>query len=199
MKSLELKQKREGLLAEMDVLANKAEKLTDAEKARWTELNDTLIPGLDKEIRMEEQKENHLRNRAANQGSALTPGEEKDLKNYSFVKAIQENLKGTLTGLELEMDQEGRKEMAAIGKEISGFCISSKVLRMPGFKRADITTATAPLVQTNLVGFIDALYSKLFCVQAGAQVMSGLTGNLSIPRVATGATTGWATEVADAS
>ncbi len=197
MKSLELKRQRESLLAEMDVLANKAEKLTDVENARWSELNDKLIPGLDRDIRTEEQKENHLRLRAAQQGQILTSSEEKDLRNYSFVKAIQETLRGKLSGLELEMNQEAEREMAQIGQTLSGFGISSKVLRM-GHKRADVTTSTAPIVQTNISGFIDALYSKLFCVSAGAMTLSGLTGNLSIPRVGTSATVAWKTEVADA-
>lgn len=196
MKSKQLKIKRDGLHAELDVLANKAE-LTAEERSRWDELK-AQIAALDKEIRFEEEKEEHLRNRAAEQSAILSATDEKDITRYSFVKAIREAMAGRLSGLEAEMHQEAMKEMAMIGQALSGFGIPSRILRM-GHKRADVTTATAPLVQTNIVGFIDALYSKLFCVQAGATVMSGLTGNVSIPRVATAASVGWATEVADAS
>lgn len=196
MKSKQLKIKRDGLHAELDVLANKAE-LTAEEKTRWNELK-TQVGALDEEICLEEEKEEHLRNRAALLGTTVTTDEDKDLRNYSFVRAIQGVMRGKLSGLELEMHQEAEKEMAAIGQSLSGFGVPSRVLRM-GQKRADVTTSTAPLVQTNITGFIDALYSKLFCVQAGATVMSGLTGNVSIPRVATAASVGWATEVKDAS
>lgn len=195
MKSKQLKLKRESLHAEMDILANKAE-LTADEQTRWDELNRD-VRGLDSQIRREEEIEEYQRTRASVQGADLSKNEERDMNKYSFVKAIQESIKGKLSGLELEMHQEAEREFAMIGQPLSGFGISSKVLRM-GHKRADITTATAPMVQTNVTGFIDALYSKLFCVQAGATVMSGLTGNVSIPRVSTAATTGWETEVAAA-
>jgi len=199
VKSLELKKKREGLLAEMDKLANKAEKLTDEESTRWEDLQKE-VDGLNKEIRLEEQRENHLRLRAAGSEIELSKTEERDLQQYSFVKALAEFLRnGRLSGLELEMHQEAQKEMAAFGEAVGGFGISQKVLRLGGHKRADITTGSAPLVPTDIVGFIDALYAKMFCVKLGAQTMSGLTGDVSIPRVATKATAGWATEVADAS
>lgn len=198
MKSKQLKIRRDGLHAEMDTLANKAE-LTAEEKTRWSELM-AEVRNLDAEIRIEEEREEHLRNNAGESGRNLSGKEERDLASYSFVKAIKEVMsKGGLTGLELEMHQEAEREASAISQQIAGFGISTKVLSMKQHKRADITTSTAPLVQTNLVGFIDALYAKLFAVQAGATVYSGLVGNLSIPRVATAASTGWATEVADAS
>lgn len=200
MKSLELKQKRDGLFGELDKLANKAE-LTADEKTRWDELIKNLRV-LEKEIRIEEEKENYLRLRAASEGEKLSPKEEKDLRNYSFVKAIREVLAGKLTGLEAEMHQEAVREMAQLGHPVVGFGVPSKILRMPKMtihERADITTSTAPLVPTNITGFIDALYAKLFCVEAGATVMSGLTGNVSIPRVDTAATAEWATEVNNAS
>jgi len=200
MKSIELKQKRDGLFGELDKLANKAE-LTTEEKTRWDSLI-TELRNLEKEIRIEEEKENYLRLRASQEGVNLSPKEERDIRNYSFVKAIQEALSGKLTGLEAEMHQEAIREMAQLGQPIVGIGVPSKVLRVPRgdyHKRADVTTSTATFVQTNVTGFIDALYAKLFAVEAGATVMSGLIGNVSIPRVGTAATAGWATEVANAS
>ena len=199
MKSHELKQKRDGLLAELDVLANKAEKLTEDEQSRWEKLYKE-VNDLNREISFEEQKENIIRLKAAEKGIDLSQKEVRSLQQYSFVKAIQEFMRsGRLTGLEAEMNQEAEKEMTAIGQSISGFGVPSKVLRIGAHTRADITTATAPLVPTDLTGFIDALYAKLVCVALGATVWSGLTSNMSVPRVATAATAGWATEVANAS
>jgi HK97 family phage major capsid protein len=197
VKSLELKRRKETLEAEQRNLANKAE-LVETEKTRWDEL-DVEIKNLDKEVKREESRENIARQQAEAEGKRVSDKEAKDLSLYSFVRAIQGLLNGKLDGLEREMHEEAIREMAAQGGVVNGLGIPSVALRMGGYKkRADILTTTAPLVQTNVVGFIDALYAKMLCVQMGAQTISGLKGNLSIPRVATKATAAWATEVANA-
>jgi HK97 family phage major capsid protein len=197
VKSLELKRKKSALVAEQKALATKAE-LTDDERTRWDALKNELDE-LDRSIRFEEERENVARQEAENGGSSISRNDEKDLRRYSFVRAIQGAINGKLTGIEAEMHQEAIREMAAQGGVVGGVGIPSIALRMGGYqKRADITTATAPLVQTNVVGFIDALYAKMLLVQMGAQTISGLKGNLSIPRVGTKATAAWATEVANA-
>ena len=198
MRSVELKQRRDGLLAELDVLANKAEKLTEEETSKWERLYQD-VDGLNRDIKFEEQKESVMRIKAAEKTPDISTREVRSLQQYSFVKAIQEFMRsGRLTGLENEMAQEAEREMSQFGQTISGFGVPSKVLRI-GHTRADITTGTAPLVPTDIVGFIDALYAKLVCVNLGAEVWTGMTANLSVPRVATAASAGWATEVANAS
>jgi HK97 family phage major capsid protein len=198
MKSVELKQRRDGLLAELDVLANKAEKLTDEETSRWEKLYQD-VDGMNRDIKFEEQKESVQRIKAAQSTLDVSTKEVRTLQQYSFVKAIQEFMRtGRLTGLEAEMHQEAEREMSLIGQNVSGFGVPSKVLRIGSQSRAVVTTGTAPMVPTDMIGFIDALYAKLVCVNLGATVWSGLTANLSVPRVATAATAGWATEVADA-
>jgi HK97 family phage major capsid protein len=197
VRSLVLKQKRDGLVAEQDVLANKPE-LTAEERTRWTQLR-TELKNLDEEIQIEEEREAIQRTTAATKGRPVNKQDEKDIRAYSFVRALQGMVSGKgLTGLELEMHQEAEREAAGITNigTISGIGVPSMVLTSKN--RADITTGTAPLVPTNIVGFIDALYAKLFAVQAGAMTMSGLTGNVSIPRVSARANSGWATEVANA-
>lgn len=197
MKSLELKRKKNALLAEQKALATKAE-LTDEERVRWDAVKGELDV-LERDIKFEEDREEVARREASGSGTSISKNDEKDLKKYSFVRAIQGAIRGKLEGLELEMHQEAVREMAAQGGEVTGIGVPSIALRMGGYqKRADITTSTAPLVQTNVVGFIDALYAKMLLVQMGAQTISGLKGNLSIPRVATKATAAWATEVANA-
>ena len=47
--------------------------------------------------------------------------------------------------------------------------------------------ASSVVVATDTVDFIDSLKARLVVVQAGARVMTGLTGNLSIPRLTSGA------------
>jgi len=196
VKSLELKRKKSALEAEQKALATKAE-LTEEERARWDAIK-TELAQLDREIKFEEERENVARLQAGD-GPSISKNDEKDLRKYSFVRAIQGAIMGKLEGIEAEMHQEAIREMSSHGGVVNGIGVPSIALRMGGYqKRADITTATAPLVQTNVVGFIDALYAKMLCVQMGAQTISGLKGNLSIPRVATKATAAWATEVANA-
>lgn len=201
LKSQILKKKRDGLRAEIDKLAKKANERTSEETTRLDEML-TEAEALEDEIRREERIENQQRLQASQQAPQNSPREEKDLQQYSFVKAIQEFIRtGRLTGLEAEMHQEAETEMNLIGQSLSGFGVPSRVLCL-GKKpqtRADVTTGTAPLIPTDLMGFIDALYAKLICVNLGAEVWSRLTANISIPRVSSAGTAGWATEVANAS
>ena len=201
LKSQILKKKRDGLRAEIDKLAKKATDRTSEETTRLDEML-TEAEALEDEIKREERIEGQQRLQASQQNPQNSAREERDLQQYSFVKAIQEFVRtGRLSGLEAEMHQEAETEMNLIGQSLSGFGVPSRVLllgKRPQI-RADITTGTAPLVPTDLMGFIDALYAKLICVNLGAEVWSGLTANISIPRVATAATAGWATEVANAS
>jgi HK97 family phage major capsid protein len=197
LKSLILKQKRDGLKATLKSLADK-DQLTAEERELWTKTF-SEVEALDKEISLEEQRETVVRANAAAAGQNISQKEERTLSQYSFVKAIQDVLEfGKPQGLEGEMHQEAVAEMKAIGKSVTGFGVPSRILRPGQHQRSDITTGTAPLVQTNIVGFIDALYAKTMCIQMGAEALSGLTGPISIPRVATKASVGWATEVANA-
>ena len=201
LKSQILKKKRDGLRAEIDKLAKKATERTNDETTRLDEML-TEAEALEDEIKREERIEGQQRLQASQQAPQNSAREERDLQQYSFVKAIQEFVRtGRLTGLEAEMHQEAETEMNLIGQSLSGFGVPSRVLRLGkrSQTRADVTTGTAPLVPTDLMGFIDALYAKLICVGLGAEVWTGLTANISIPRVATAATAGWATEVANAS
>ena len=198
MKSLELKRKESALKAEREALAFKEGELNETEKTRWDSL-ETEIAALGKDVKRAESMEEIARQKAEQEGRQVSRNDEKDLRKFSFVRAIQGAILGRLDGLEKEMHEEAVREMAQQGGVVNGIGVPSIALRMGGYqKRADVTTSTAPLVQTNVTGFIDALYAKMLLVQMGAQTISGLRGNLSIPRVATKATAAWATEVANA-
>jgi HK97 family phage major capsid protein len=199
MKSKQLKIRRDGLHAEMDQLANKAE-LTPEEQTRWDELK-TEVRNLDAEIRREEEKEEHLRMRADIQGTDLSRGEEKDLQKYSIIKAIREQLTGKLSGLEAEMSQEAVREMVNISG-IGGLGIPHKVLsglrifRLPdGYsKRTVLPAASSPVVPTNIGNFLDAVWAKTVLVPLGAQTLTGLTGNIDLPYFSTKPDTKWDAE-----
>jgi HK97 family phage major capsid protein len=193
MKSLALKNQRNGLLAEMEILANKAE-LSAEEKARWTELN-TLVKNLNDEIKFEEERENFIRIQAASSGKDVSKNEERDFQKYSIVKAIREFLDGKrFTGLEAEMHDEAAKENSFAGG-ITGLGISNRILTHKHvYSRATLVAASSPVVPTTPMGFIDAVYAKLILTELGAQTMSGLTGNVDLPYMSTGPATEWLPE-----
>jgi HK97 family phage major capsid protein len=127
--------------------------------------------------------------------------EKREVANFSFQKFLREASKNNLTGLELEMTQEGLKEMRTAGAEPVGYAISNKV--MVSSRSALTTSVTSPyggyLIPTEKIGFFDALYAKTVLAGLGTEYMTGLTSNVDLPGVATGASVGWATETAPAS
>jgi HK97 family phage major capsid protein len=192
VKTLQLKNQRESLLAEMDNLAGKAE-LTAEEKTRWTEVS-AQKSALDAEIRIEEEKENHARLRAAESGKEVSKQEAQDFTKYSLVKALREFLGGRLTGLEAEMHKEAEIENRTMGG-VMGLGISNKILiNKPVANRSTIVAASSPVVATTPMGFIDAVYAKTLLVELGAQTMSGLTGNVDLPYMSTAPATEWLPE-----
>jgi len=193
MKSLLLKQKREALLAEMDVLANKAE-LNDAEKARWLELKNQ-VAALQREISEAEEIENHLRERASKSSNEVSRGEERDIQKYSLVKAIREFLNGKqFTGIEAEMHTEAQSEMNNFAGQLSGIGISQKVLANKVVTRSTLAAASSSVVPTVLGTFLDAVWAKTVMVQLGAQTMSGLTGPVKLPYWSTKPSVKWDAE-----
>jgi HK97 family phage major capsid protein len=192
LKSLILKQKRDGLKAEQEVLANKAE-LTPEDKTRWGEFR-TKIKGLDGDIEIEEERENILRASAGEKGKDVSKREEKDFEKYNIVKAIREFVDGKrLSGLEAEMHEEAKNENAFAGG-VTGLGISGRILNTPLIKRSTLAASSSPLVATTPIGFIDAVYAKVLLVELGARTMSGLTGNVDLPYMSTAPATEWLPE-----
>lgn len=189
-KSDVLKQERAAIEAKIEALVSKATR-SESDDAEFDTLR-TELEGMNRKIEREEAAEKFLATRA---DSAPVIHEKKTTPaDYSFQKAIREMVfnNGVLTGLEAEMHQEARRENPGI----KGIGIPSFVLN-----RTDPTglfAASSAVVATNTVDFIDALRAKLVVVQAGARLMSGLTGNISIPRLTGGSVT-WPGETGDTS
>ena len=117
---------------------------------------------------------------------------EKEIKRYSIVRAIR-NLSELkpLDGLEREASEAVAK---LCRKETKGFFIPEDVMR----RTLQVTDATKGgfLVGTDvLVGsMIELLRNKPKVAQLGATTLSGLVGNIAIPRVAGGAIAYWLPE-----
>lgn len=138
---------------------------------------------------------------------------EKDISRYSVVRAIRcLSVKGGkgLDGLEGEMNVEHAKRH---GLEITptSFFIPFDVMRAPqpgvtgrALTRAlttNVFSAAGALVGTELLGgsMIELLRNKMFTVALGARLLSGLVGNIDVPKQTGGATASWLSENATVS
>lgn len=114
--------------------------------------------------------------------------QERELRSYSVAKAIREGQAGTLTGVEREMhDELGR------GREVRGVMIPTSMIL--GETRAmTVGGSGGNTVATNLGGLIDRLRPVLAVQGLGATVLSGLTGNLDLPKLVSGPSATWVAE-----
>ena len=128
----------------------------------------------------------------------------RDLREYSILRAVRAMVTGDWSDAQLEReasDQVARQ----IGSQPSGIYVPTEVqdVMASGLGQRDVQVATTGggLVGTDHMAgrYIDYLRARLVVHRAGATVMSGLVGDVDIPRQATGADAGWlGTEDADA-
>jgi len=118
-----------------------------------------------------------------------------EIKQYSFGRALQAAITGDWTNAGLE--REASNQVAKmLGKDSRGFFVPHQVLQR------DISTTTngaSNIIQTTTGGasFIDILRNKLVIAKLGGQVLSGLQGNIAIPKQIGTATAYWIEEGAN--
>lgn len=197
MKTLkELRAERNDLIEKMAILValGKDEKraLTEDENKAWGE-HDVRIEAIDKEIKVLERQEVLNKQLLGNKPPKKSP-EQKIAKRYDFFKAIRENFRGQLSGVELELSQEGEKEMRAnnVVPMPHAFVIPSSVIRCGTQaelmqKRAEIGTGdTTPPIKTGAVDMLSIVRTPIVIDTiggAGVTKYEGLTGNLKVPKM----------------
>lgn len=138
-------------------------------------------------------------------------------KQFSFFRGIRGAMKGKLDGLELEMHKEGILEARKAkvddvpDESGNGFMVPTFISHDPYTEKRRLeldsvrerrdmvvgtTTAGGHLVSTDLGGLIPFLDPAMRIRDLGARYLTGLVGNLDLPRRTARATGGWATEVA---
>ena len=126
--------------------------------------------------------------------------EAKEVQRFSFLRAITALANPTdrnaqeAAAFEREVSEEAAKRY---DKPASGILVPNEVLQ--GYTRdLNVGTATAGgnLVADDLLAgsFIDILRNRMAIMQAGTTVLSGLTGNISIPRQTSASTAYWVGE-----
>lgn len=121
----------------------------------------------------------------------------KEAQRFSFLRAINALANPTdrraqeAAGFERECSEAvGQK----LGRSAQGFFVPSDV------QKRDLTVGTATAgghtVSTDLLAanFIDMLRNRMMVMKMGAQMLSGLTGQIAIPRQTGGATAYWVAE-----
>jgi len=130
--------------------------------------------------------------------------DEKELRQYSLVKAIREQANGKLSGLEKEASEATSK---LLGREARGFLIPNDVAWHKQREsavaqramQAEVFSAGGAFVEETIMGsnLIELLRNQTVVNQLGARNLSGLVGNVAIPKQTGGATAYWLAEGAE--
>jgi HK97 family phage major capsid protein len=121
-------------------------------------------------------------------------------RSFSIIKAIRAVVSGNWNGAELE--QEASRAVAKqIGREPASFFVPLDVMRDQAVTQIRRLEKLSNVAGGYIVGtdyqannFIELLRNKMLVKQMGARVMSGLTGDVAIPKQTGGATTYWVSE-----
>ena len=120
---------------------------------------------------------------------------DKDVSRYSMLKAIRSQIDGKpLDGIERECSDEVAK---IVGRSPKGFFLPDEVA-LPGRRTltANPSSAGGYTVGEQMLSseFVDYLRNNSKLMGMGARMVSGLTGDVNIPRQLTGATAYWVSE-----
>lgn len=200
MKSTELKQQRSDILDKIKGILNtaKAEErsITSEERSQiegFKSQAETLLADINTAEMLEKEEERKAA-QVAHQRSNTEVKEKKEIvKRFSFLRAIRMASENKpLDGIEAEMYQEATKEARESGLTLSGN------VRVPAFMKRDLTAGTntqgGHTVETDVGDLIPFLQPRLQVEALGATVMSGLIGDLSLPRNDGNASATWVAE-----
>lgn len=195
-----LKQERASKVDKLRGIATEAGQsgLTDEQRAQA----DTLkreIENMDADIQtalfLEAEELERAKEAAKRTPEPKKTPEEKASEQYSFIRAIRMAASGKqLDGIEAEMSQEAEKEFKSSGITPTGNLWIPSMLTKRGRERRDLTTTTTAggyTVQTSVGDLIPFLDPRLAVIEAGATLLTGLTGNIDFPRNDAAATAVW--------
>lgn len=183
------------LLDEKDLLKKRALELISGAEKEIRKLNEgentefdgiTLrLAAIDTEIRMIEEDAKRNLNHTTTKTKTMK-------EKFSLLKAINDVANNRqLDERAIEIVNEGQSEMRKAGVNYSGQIV------LPVEERADVKAtvegAGQEIVAEDKLGILEPLRANLVMVQAGANYLTGLTGNVSIPAYS-GSNVGWADE-----
>ncbi|MGI4862420.1 MAG: phage major capsid protein [Janthinobacterium lividum] len=206
----ELREKRANKIKEAQGILDKSRgekrSLTPEEKT----LYDNLLGEIDvlKEDITREERAEELAAEQAGQTTPLTnthtTTEARSIASYSLLKAVRSVMPGgaPLEGIEKEMHQQAVTEARAAGESVHGVGIPQMLLT-PQRRDNSITMPTQPqdgsavMYQDTVRPIIDLARPRTVLRELGATFLTGLTGNIGVPSLASGAVSTWKAEVAE--
>ncbi|MEL6970495.1 MAG: phage major capsid protein [Bacteroidota bacterium] len=217
-RSDELRQWKADKMKEMRDLAKAAEgrAMTKEERDKFKglkseveEINEELgaIEMLEAEESRSAQQQAQQRQSRGVQSGGEDGEKQKIQRNYSILRAISLRASNKqLDGLELEMQQEAQKEMRESNVSAEGNIqipsMLSKTYRTRKVSEArDMTVGTEAdggyTVATDLGGLIPLLEPRLMAREMGATILSGLVGDLDLPRNTSDSSASWEGEITE--
>jgi HK97 family phage major capsid protein len=192
-----LKQERAKKLSEARALTTTGD-MDETKQTRFDEL-DREIAGIDANLTRAQKMQDWERQASAQvisgNGKDSYEQESRKASLINFIKLGIPDMAGNEDlGREKEIHQELNRRS---GGQAKGILVPTAV-----FEKRVMTTALpsggegSNLIATDHLGnqYIDLLKSKLITSRMGATVLSGLVGNVDIPKGKTGATSGWVAE-----
>lgn len=189
-----LKQQRLAALTrqkEIYSLVTKEQREVNTEEQAKLDEDDAEVERLNGEIEVAEKHEERQRRIAALSGEVVGGGEQGELnkiaKRYSFMNAARAIAgKGVLEGLEKEMNDEAVKEARALNlgfdTSVQAFSIPSKMVRATGQTVTEDSGDFGGALVTQENRVVEGFIPKLFLEEAGANFLTGLVGNVSLPK-----------------
>lgn len=175
----------------------RANRLDERYEAAWIETGADLNKVADDLLKILEE-----RGRVNPESAAKLDLSAGDSRRYSLMRALRAaaNKDWRAAGLELECNREISKRLNKIPKSDTSFFVPLDVLMrdMPRDNRRDLLVGGSPINGGNLVGtefqpqnFIDLLRNTSVSLRMGVQRLSGLRGNVAIPKMTAGNTAYW--------
>ena len=125
----------------------------------------------------------------------------KEKSRYSMLRAVNAAITGKWdgAGFELECSNEISKRTGRTASDAKGFFVPTNLRSAYTVGTAGAGTTGGTMVATNLLAgsFIEVLRNKARVMQLGATVLSGLVGNVDIPRQTGQTSTFWVAEGID--
>lgn len=195
----ELREKRSRIVAEMRQITDSPEgdsgDVSEEQGKRFEVLKGELTL-----VEKQEERQRLIDEADRRAGGQPISGEgdaafDRECRSFSLTRAI-----AGAAGLEVDDGRE--REVSAELKRRNKGAFKGVAVPMAVFEKRVITTAApvggpgANIIATDFRGdqFVDILRTRMVTQKLGATVLSGLTGNVDIPRLKASATTGWVAE-----
>lgn len=199
----EMLERRAAIAAELRAINDKPAEngeLSTEQRSRWDALKaelDTLEQRIGRQVTLDDTERRMHGQPLGGTGDADL---DREMRSFSLVRAIASQVPALNVdaGRERELSQEVARRA---GRSFQGMAVPMSVFHQPVEQRVITSTAPAAGPGGNLIAtdyrpgeYIDLLRNALVVRQLGARVLSGLVGNVAIPRLKEDATAAWVNE-----